>query len=219
MLKYSEFIKELNSTTFINEIQNNTLNYNDIKDTLCVVGESGHGKSTTVKKVLENYNNVDYRYIIPTTSTSGLLYQYSTISGSYVPSTMCKLINNAQSNPNKVYIAVIDECHKQTTLNMINDELLQALSTERNNGNRVISNLYVNKDGNSLYPNLEKDEFGRLKLPDNFGIILISSKLDVIKNNDDLYNRIKNNIIELPHHKTLESNPIKTIQDLKMYKL
>ena len=69
---------------------------------------------------------------------------------------------------------------------MINDELLQAISTKRNMGRRFIS---LDDDTSELYKGVDFDR-GNILIPDNFGFIFISSKPRIISNNTDFFNRV-----------------------------
>lgn len=177
---------------------------NPFQQAICVIGESGAGKSVTVENVLENDGH-DYEFIIPTATTTGLLVQYSPKKG-YVLSRLGKMIQEAAENPNKFYTAVFDEMHKSNVIEMINDELLQCISTKRNMGERFIS---LDQDTSDLFqPPLEK-EHGNIMIPDNFGFIFISSKPNVIMNNPDFFNRV--DIVRL----TKENRNITTAAQLK----
>jgi hypothetical protein len=162
---------------------------------ICVLGESGAGKSTTIDKILRKENHV-FEFIIPTAATTGLLSQFSPSKGSsggYILSRLGRMLIDASGNPNKFYTAVFDECHKAQTIDMINDELLQAISKKRNRGNRFIS---LDDDTAELYRGkLKPDDRRNLLIPDNFGFIFISSKPDIIAKNDDFFNRV--DLIEL----------------------
>ena len=164
---------------------------NPFRQSVCILGKSGRGKSTTIDNMLESYSNMKYDFIIPTASTTGLLAQFSPTSGKtggggYIPSRLGKMIMDARNNPKILYTAVFDECHKASIIEMINDELLQCISTERNKGNRFIS---LDTETESLFSGL-KDYRGNLLLPDNFGFIFLSSKPDVITSNDDFFRRV-----------------------------
>ena len=76
-------------------------------------------------------------------------------------------------------------------LEIINDVLLQAISTKRNDGIRFLAlNSLVDKEFDFL-----SAINGNRVLPSNLGFLFISSKSDIIEGNDDLKNRIE--IIEL----------------------
>lgn len=162
-----------------------TYSQNPFMQAICVLGESGAGKSTTVENILESEGH-EFEFIIPSASTTGLLSQFSPSKSGYVPSKLGKMITKAYDNPTQLFTAVFDECHKSNVIEMINDELLQAISTKRNNGKRFIS---LDDDTAELYPNSEKYR-GNILIPDNLGFIFISSKPDVILHNDDFFNRI-----------------------------
>jgi hypothetical protein len=159
---------------------------NPFKQSICVLGKSGRGKTVTIENILESIPNMEYEFIIPTASTTNLLAQYSPSSNKYVQSRLGKLIMSASNNPDKLYTAVFDECHKSNLIEMINDELLQCISLYRNNGKRFIS---LDDETGELYNGLEKYR-GNLLLPNNFGFIFLSSKPDVIIQNSDFFNRV-----------------------------
>jgi hypothetical protein len=148
---------------------------------ICVIGKSGAGKSYRIEKTLDYEGHVS-EVIIPSSSTTNLLVQYT--QGKYVLSRLGKFILAANSDKSKCYTIVFDECHKY--IDMINDELLQCISTKRNNGLRFIS---LDPVTDELFSELlEKN--GRRIIPDNLGFIFISSKEEVIRNNSDFYNRV-----------------------------
>lgn len=166
---------------------------NPFMQAICILGSSGKGKSTTIDKMLtamEKTYSMIYDFIIPTASTTGLLSQFSPAAkdgkGGYIPSRLGKMIMDAHNNPDKLFTAVFDECHKASIIEMINDELLQCISKNRNLGKRFIS---LDTETQSLFTGLE-DFRGNLLLPNNFGFIFLSSKPDVILDNDDFFNRV-----------------------------
>lgn len=173
---------------------------------ICVLGESGAGKSYTIENILEEEEH-EYQFIIPTSSTTGLTSQYSPRKKEYVPSRLSKMIMEAYENPNKLYTAVFDECHKSNTIEMINDELLQAISKKRNKYR------YISLDEDTMeqvFGDTDvKIERGNLKIPDNFGFIFISSNARVIGGNPDFFNRV--DLIEL---KSWEEEKITTLDQL-----
>lgn len=157
-------------------------------DSICILGSSGKGKSYTTELILDSIPNLEYEFIIPSASTTNLLAQFSPGSerGGYVTSRLGKLIMKAHNNPTKNYVAVFDECHKAIVIEMINDELLQCISTKRNKGRRFIS---LEEEIADLYKGLS-DFRGNLLIPDNFGFVFLSSKPDVIISNADFFNRV-----------------------------
>ena len=158
---------------------------NPFMQAICVLGGSGAGKSTTIENILESEGH-DFEFIIPSASTTLLLSQFSPNKSILVPSKLGKMITNAYDNPKQLFTAVFDECHKSNVIEMINDEILQAISIKRNNGKRFIT---LDDDTAELYPNSEKYR-GNILIPDNLGFIFISSKPDVILHNDDFFSRI-----------------------------
>jgi hypothetical protein len=175
---------------------------NPFKQAICIIGESGVGKSYTTEEILKGSGH-HYEFIIPTSATTGLLAQFSPNNSRYTTSRLGKMLIEAADNPDKFYTAVFDECHKNSTIEMINDELLQAISTKRNRY-RFIS---LDNDTSQIYKdsNLEVER-GNIKIPDNFGFIFISSKPKVIARNEDFFNRVDIVIID---------RNMKNIEDLK----
>lgn len=195
-----EEVEELDNTD-IPEIQIKRFTKNPFATVLCVVGESGAGKSFLIETLLEKEGHV-YEFIIPTSSTTSLLSQFSPQKGIYKVSRLGSLLIESTKNPNKFYTAVLDEMHKTNVIEMINDELLQAISQERNRGERFIS---VDGEIAELY---EKD-LPDLMIPDNFGFVFITSKPRIIQSNPDLINRIR--IVEVTDR---DRGKINTIQEL-----
>jgi hypothetical protein len=160
---------------------------NPFKQAICVLGESGAGKSVTVEQILD-FEGHEYEFIIPTATTTNILSQFSPSKSTYVPSRLAKLIIDAAKNPTKMYTAVFDEMHKSNIIQMVNDEILHAISTKRFDGKRLIS---LDYDTGSFFdiPELKKWR-GNILIPDNLGFIFISSKPRIISNNPDLFNRL-----------------------------
>ena len=190
------------------KVKVNNIETNPFKQSICVLGESGSGKSTTIENILENEDHI-YEFIIPSASTTGLLSQFSPSKNGYVKSKLGKMILEAANDPKRLYTAVFDEFHKSNVIEMINDELLQCISTKRNNGKRFIS---LDDDTAELYsgvPELEPGRNGNIHITDNLGFIFISSKRRVIVNNSDFFNRV--DIIIL---KSYEEEEITTSEEL-----
>lgn len=148
---------------------------------ICVLGRSGAGKTYRIEKTLDMEGHVS-EVIIPSSSTTNLLVQYT--KGEYVLSRLGRFILMANSDRSKCYTVVFDECHKY--IDMINDELLQCISTKRNAGLRFIS---LDPVTDELFDDLSVNR-GRRIIPDNLGFIFISSKEEVIRNNSDFFNRV-----------------------------
>ena len=197
--KASDVIKTFQKNPFGGD-KNLDKNLDKKSSAICVLGKSGDGKSYTIEEILSKEGH-EYEIIIPTSSTTGLLSQYSPPDKKYKLSKLGKLLIKAQENPDKLYTAVFDECHK--IVDMINDELLQAISLKRNKF-RFIT---LDTDTDELYSSLESDR-GRRKIPDNFGFIFISSKPDIMKSNEDFASRV--DFIEF----TKEDRTIETISEL-----
>ena len=186
---------------------------NPFRQSICILGKSGAGKSWTIDDILDKSNH-EYEFIIPSASTTGLLSQFSPSAkegrGGYIPSRLGKLIEKAYKNNSTLYTVVFDECHKSNIIEMINDELLQAISTERNK-NRFIS---LDDETSELYPSKILDRRGNIEITDNLGFIFISSNARVISGNDDFFNRV--DLVEI----TKESrDSVKTIEDLNRLRI
>jgi hypothetical protein len=176
---------------------------NPFKQSICVLGESGAGKSVTIETILENEGH-NFEFIIPTAATTGLLAQFSPSKSGYVASRLGRMLIEASKNPDTLYTAVFDEMHKSNVIEMINDELLQAISTKRNRGRRFIS---LDDDTAEIYQDSELEtERGNLLIPDNFGFIFISSKPRVIANNADFFNRVDIVILKSYEEETIETS-------------
>jgi len=177
---------------------------NPFMQAICVLGKSGAGKSTTIDNILQKSGH-NYQFIIPSASTTGLLSQFSPSDNSYIPSRLGRMIELAYKNKDKMYTAVFDECHKTNIIEMINDELLQAISVNRNKGVRFIS---LDDDTRRLYPSAKEDNRGNILIPNNFGFIFISSNARVISGNPDFFNRV--DLVEL----TKSQRSLQTVDDL-----
>ena len=186
---------------------------NPFRQSICVLGKSGAGKSYTIDDILDKSNH-EYEFIIPSASTTGLLSQFSPSAkegrGGYIPSRLGKLIEKAYKNNSTLYTVVFDECHKSNIIEMINDELLQAISTDRNK-NRFIS---LDDETSELYPSKILDRRGNIEITDNLGFIFISSNARVISGNDDFFNRV--DLVEIT--KEIRDS-VKTIEDLNRLRI
>ena len=185
---------------------------NPFRQSVCILGISGAGKSYTIDEILEKDSEQrphKYEFIIPSASTTGLLSQFSPSakggSGGYLPSRLGKLIELAYKNPKTLYTVVFDECHKSNVIEMINDELLQAISTGRNK-NRFIS---LDDETAELYPSKVLDIRNNIIIPDNLGFIFISSNARIIAGNEDFFNRV--DLVEITKE---DRDLIKNINDI-----
>ena len=161
---------------------------NNLAQAICVIGDSGVGKTYRVNKTLENEGHKTL-FIIIDNMWQHILFDYSPIDRKYYLTKVGEFIKKAYNDAENNYTIVIDECHKN--LEIINDVLLQAISTKRNDGVRFLSlNSLVEKEFDFL-PAIN----GNRVLPNNLGFLFISSKSNIIEGNDDLKNRIE--IIEL----------------------
>jgi hypothetical protein len=180
--KASDFVEKPIEKSVINPFGGeSTKNSDKNTSAICVLGESGAGKTYRIERTLENENHIS-EIIIPSSSTTNLLVQYT--KGEYVLSRLGNFILKANSDKSHYYTIVFDECHKY--IEMINDELLQCISTKRNDGLRFIS---LDPVTDKLFSELPEKN-GRRLIPDNLGFIFISSKEAIIRDNSDFYNRV-----------------------------
>jgi hypothetical protein len=157
---------------------------NKLTQAICIIGDSGVGKTYRVNKTLENEGHKTL-FIIIDNMWQHLLFDYSPIDRKYYLTKVGEFIKKAYNDAENNYTIVIDECHKN--LEIINDVLLQAISTKRNDGVRFLAlNSLVEKEFDFL-PAIN----GNRVLPSNLGFLFISSKSDIIEGNDDLKNRIE----------------------------
>ncbi|NBU82196.1 MAG: DUF4268 domain-containing protein, partial [Flavobacteriaceae bacterium] len=161
---------------------------NPFRQAICVFGESGAGKSTTVEKILRKEGHQIVK-IMPPASTTGLVINFEPSKSRYVPGYFGKLLITASQNPEKLYTAFFDEMHKTSVIDMINDELLQAISLKRNDGVRFVT---LDPESSLMFSktSLLHEESGVIYVPDNVGFIFITSKPKVIANNPDFFNRV-----------------------------
>jgi hypothetical protein len=161
---------------------------NKLTQAICVIGDSGVGKTYRIVKTLEKENHKKL-FVIIDSMWQHLLFDYSPNDRKYNLTKIGEFIKRAQDDLENNYTIVIDECHKN--LEIINDVLLQAISTKRNEGVRFLS---INSVVDHQFNFLPESDGNRI-LPSNLGFIFISSKSDLIEGNDDLKNRIE--IIQL----------------------
>ena len=178
---------------------------NPFRQSVCVLGDPGAGKSVTVRNILRNEG---YKFQIwePTAATTGLLSQFSPSKPGYIPSKVGNMMIAASQDPENLYTFVIDEFHKSSIIEMVNDELKHAISLRRYEGDRFIP---YEDSTEYLSEYLKEDDGGNLSVPDNFGFIFISSKPRVIANNGDIFDRI--DIVILKHH---EEEKIQSVSEL-----
>lgn len=178
---------------------------NPFRQSICVLGDPGAGKSVTVRNILRNEG---YKFQIwePTAATTGLLSQFSPSKSGYIPSKIGNMMIAASQDPENLYTFVIDEFHKSSVIEMVNDELKHAISLRRYEGDRFVP---YEDSTEYLSEYLKEDDGGNLSLPDNFGFIFISSKPRVIANNGDIFDRI--DIVILKHH---EEEKIQSVSEL-----
>ena len=185
---------------------------NTFGQSILVLGEAGAGKSLTTINVLKNDPNHVFKLLIPTEITNSLFLTF--VRGNLELNMVSKAIIAAYKNPDKKYTIMIDEFHKSLTIRKVNDELLQAISKKRYDGVRFLSSdvatFYISEKLEEANISEEVyDYHGNIKIPDNFGFILLSSKPAVIVDNDDLYDRV-----DVVYIREGDRNSIKTVNDL-----
>ncbi|NBP16817.1 hypothetical protein EBU95_20925, partial [bacterium] len=159
--------------------------------TLCILGKSGSGKTTTTESALESMGH-EYLLYIPIDGE----YTFSQYTGSgFEMSSIGEFIMMAQNNPLKFYTVIFDECHRSITINKLNTDLLQSLSSKRNRGGErfftmdmTTKRMYTTPIENFPVALVEKN--GKVLVPDNFGIICLSSQPALICRNEDFVNRV-----------------------------
>lgn len=183
---YIEFLKGTLSHSIVEEplVPIKKRVHSKLAQAICVIGDSGVGKTYRVSKTLEREGHKTL-FIIIDNMWQHLLFDYSPIDRKYYLTKVGEFIKKAYHDEENNYTIVIDECHKN--LEIINDVLLQAISTKRNGGVRFLTlNSLVEKEFDFLPENN-----GNRVLPSNLGFLFISSKSDIIEGNDDLKNRIE----------------------------
>jgi hypothetical protein len=166
---------------------------NPFRQSICVLGDPGVGKSATTIEALINDPNHSFYLNIPTDLSSSMLAKF--VKGELVLNRISEMIIKAYQNPKKKYTILIDEFHKPLTIRRVNDELLQAISLKRYKERRFISSdiaetLISEKLTEDGFDEKDFTYHGNIELPRNFGFILLSSKPNVIVENDDLYDRM-----------------------------
>ena len=169
---------------------------------LCILGKSGSGKTTTTEQALENMGH-EYLVYIPIEGE----YTFSQFTGqSFEMSSLGEFIMMAQNNPDKYYTVIFDECHRPITISKLNTDLLQALSSRRNRGgerfftmDRLTKKMYTKSDE---FEKSLKEVTGKVLVPDNFGIVCLSSQPAVICRNEDFLNRVDIVVFDKRYQKT-----------------
>lgn len=192
---------------------------------ICILGKSGSGKTTTTESALEQMGHEVLLYI-PIEGE----YTFSQFTGSgFEMSSLGEFIMKAQNNPSTYYTVIFDECHRPITISKLNTDLLQALSSRRNRGgerfltmDRSTKRMYTSSS--EEFPTPLKEKSGKILVPDNFGIVCLSSQPAVICRNEDFLNRVdvvifnkrNRDIDDLTQFKKLEPNQknIETIRGL-----
>ena len=121
-------------------------------------------------------------------------------------SSLGEFIMMAQNNPDKYYTVIFDECHRPITISKLNTDLLQALSSRRNRGgerfftmDRLTKKMYTKSDE---FEKSLKEVTGKVLVPDNFGIVCLSSQPAVICRNEDFLNRVDIVVFDKRYQKT-----------------
>jgi hypothetical protein len=186
---------------------------NPFKQCVCILGDPGVGKSVTAIETISEDQNHKFYLSIPTDLSTSMLVQF--VRGELVLNKISKMIVNAYKNPSINYTVLIDEFHKPLTIKRVNDELLQGISTKRYRGRRFISSeiadSFISEELNEL--GFDEDDYsfhGNIEIPRNFGFILLSSKPNVIVDNEDLYDRM-----DIVYLRKEDQGSINNIEDLK----
>jgi hypothetical protein len=176
---------------------------------LCITGESGSGKSYRIEETLKSEKH-EYIFENYDATATGLLTTYSPSENKYVINNIGQFIVEATKNPDKNYTIILDEVQKEDFLAKINNELFHCLSSKRNGGIRYIP---TNKSTDHLFDDLENRN-GRRIVTNNVGFILITSKADVV-HNDDIKNRL--DIINLTIENRDLDFDITSLLELKLF--
>jgi energy-coupling factor transporter ATP-binding protein EcfA2 len=158
---------------------------------LCILGKSGSGKTTTTEQALDLMGH-EYLLYIPIEGE----YTFSQYTGEgFEMSSLGEFVMRAQKDPSRCYTVIFDECHRPITISKLNTDLLQALSSRRNRGgerfftmDRVTKRMYTTPS--EEFPIPLKEKSGKILVPDNFGIVCLSSQPAVICRNEDFLNRV-----------------------------
>ena len=190
---------------------------NPFRQSLCVVGDPGAGKSQTMLNILENEGHKTLLFI-PTELSTSMVVQYS--EGRLRLNRLGSFIIRAYEQPDTLFTVLIDEFHKPMTIKRVNDELLQAISTSRYSGNRFltleVAEELMEEKLKSL--GLNEDDYlyhSNIRIPDNLGFVLLTSKPSVIVDNKDIYDRV--NIAEIRrdyYDEMTRESRVKNLSDL-----
>ena len=158
---------------------------------LCILGKSGSGKTTTTEQALDVMGH-EYLLYIPIEGE----YTFSQYTGEgFEMSSLGEFVMRAQNDSSICYTVIFDECHRPITISKLNTDLLQALSSRRNRGgerfftmDRVTKRMYTTPT--EEFPIPLKEKSGKILVPDNFGIVCLSSQPAVICRNEDFLNRV-----------------------------
>ena len=187
---------------------------NPFRQCICILGDPGVGKSVTTIETIGNDDNHKFYLSIPTDLSTSMLVQF--VRGELVLNKISKMIVEAYKNPNIKYTVLIDEFHKPLTIKRVNDELLQAISTKRYREHRFISSeiaeSFISQELDELgFTEKQYSYHGNIEIPRNFGFILLSSKPNVILDNEDLYDRM-----DIIYLRKKDKDTINNIKDLKL---
>jgi DNA replication protein DnaC len=90
---------------------------NPFRQSICVLGDPGVGKSATTIEALNNDPNHSFYLNIPTDLSSSMLAKF--VKGELVLNRISEMIIKAYQNPKKKYTILIDEFHKPLTLRRV----------------------------------------------------------------------------------------------------
>jgi hypothetical protein len=190
---------------------------NPFRQCVCILGDPGVGKSVTAIETIQKDTNHKFYLSIPTDLSTSMLLQF--VKGNLELNRVSNMIIEAYKNPDKKYTVIIDEFHKPLTIKRVNDELLQAISTKRYRERRFISSeiaeSFISRELiNSGFTEDQYSFHGNIEVPRNFGFVLLSSKPNVIVDNEDLYDRM-----DIVYLRLQDQGTINTIQDLESKKI
>jgi len=185
---------------------------NPFSKAICVIGRSGHGKTVTVEKILINENH-EYTLINKSDMRNSLIVDY-TVGVGNEPGDFLKMIINAYDNPTKLYTLVFDEAHDY--ISKIKDDFIQALG-----GRGIIRSVSASSNvlDRLLPKNVERLGNNRVVIPDNVGIILLTSKPVIILGNVDIAKRLDIVNIGRVSYDQIRSGTISTSKDILSYKM
>ena len=155
---------------------------------ICLLGQSGVGKSFRAKKTLKTENHVILTLEDNRAYQDSFLLTFDCREKYYIPTKFFEHLIKASKDPKNCYTVLIEEAYG--FVNKFPD-IRQLLSKKRNDGVRYIT---VEKDIEVILKqhNLTINDEGVFIVPDNFGILMTSSRdtQTLLCNNEDIFKRI-----------------------------